>query len=250
MKLGLLRHLFTSLFRGHDQKGRPNFELMRILGHKFSNPSLLNNALTHRSTLREEGDDYSQANELLEFLGDAVLDLVVVEKLFRSFPEKHEGDLSKLKSMMVSGKALQKIARDIDLGNFIIMSRNEARNGGRSRGSILEDTFEAVIAAIYLDGGMEAARKFIDKKVLTQVDELVNGDFDNNFKSQLLEYAQGMGIPSPVYRIMSENGPEHRKRFEIEVSLNGKSFGMGIGHTKKSAQQKAAHAAIEQLSIS
>jgi len=242
-----LKRLITGLLYHRTEPVKSNRELMRSLEHQFSNPSLLQHALTHRSALSETGSTYAQSNELLEFLGDAVLALVVVEHLYRSFPDRHEGELSKIKSMLVSGKALHQTATDLELGKYILMSDNEARNGGRNRGSILEDTFEAVIAALYLDGGIEAARKFINKRILFDIDELIDSDYDINFKSQLLEYAQGMAIATPVYKVIAENGPDHKKKFEIEVRLEGRRLGIGSGRTKKSAQQRAARAAIEQL---
>ncbi len=218
------------------------------MSYRFSDPSLLQHALTHRSVLSETNSDYTQSNELLEFLGDAVLAFIVVEYLYLSFPDRHEGELSKIKSMLVSGEALHRIAMDLELGEHILMSDNEARNGGRKRLSILEDTLEAVIAAIYLDGGMEAARNFINRHILSHVEKLIDSDYDRNFKSKLLEYAQGLGMKAPVYRVVNEDGPDHQKRFEVEVEIEGKSLGVGSGHTKKSAQQKAARAAMELLS--
>jgi len=220
---------------------------MSMLGHNFHDPDMLTHALTHRSSLQEAGGSYSQSNELLEFLGDAVLGFIVVDYLYRSFPTRHEGELSKLKSILVSGKILHQVAREIKLGDYIILSHNEARNGGRDRASILEDSMEAVIAVLYLDGGFETARKFIYKWILSDVEEQIEGKFDDNFKSQLLEYAQGLGILSPVYKVVNEDGPEHRKRFEIEVCIDGRMLGIGYGRSKKAAQQQAARMAMERL---
>ena len=220
---------------------------MEVLGHQFADIGLLNHALTHRSVLHESGGSYYQSNELLEFLGDAVLGLIVVEHLYKSFPFRHEGDLSKIKSILVSGRSLKNVAREMNLGSFISMSRNESRNGGRNRGSILEDTLEAVIAALYLDGGFETARSFINDWILPDLETLVDHGYDNNFKSQLLEYTQGRGLITPVYKVIGEEGPEHKKRFEIEVHLEGKLYGTGNGNTKKTAQQNAAKEAIKRL---
>ncbi len=249
MNFQRLKRLISGLFRKRLQTTISAQELMTTIGYNFSDPDLLQHALTHRSALQEEGADYSESNEILEFLGDAVLGLIVVEHLFRSFPNRREGELSKLKSMLVSGRALQEVATELKLGEFILMSQNEARSGGRKRGSILEDTLEAVIAAIYLDGGFAVARKFISEWILSDVDELINGDYDINFKSQLLEYAQGHGM-SPEYRVIAEKGPDHAKRFEVEVSLDGETFGTGYGRSKKAAQQQAARIAVEHLAES
>jgi len=226
---------------------RSELELMDLLGHQFNNHQILHHALSHRSAILENGGSYNQSNETLEFLGDAVLGLVVVEHLFREYPEKTEGDLSKVKSHVVSGKVLQEIARNMDLGSYILLSRNEARNGGRNRSSILEDTLEAVIGALYLDGGLEVAGNFINKRIISDIDDLIAGKLDSNYKSQLLEYVQGIGLSSPVYNVISEEGPDHRKRFEVEVRVHNKSLGIGAGRSKKAAQQQAAHEAVKRL---
>jgi ribonuclease-3 len=220
---------------------------MDLLGHQFNNSQILHHALCHRSVILENGGSYDQSNETLEFLGDAVLGLVVVEHLFREFPDKTEGDLSKVKSHVVSGKVLQDIARNMNLGSYILMSRNEVRNGGRDRSSILEDTLEAIIGALYLDGGLEVARNFIDRRIISDIDDLIAGKLDRNYKSQLLEYVQGIGLSSPVYNVISEDGPDHKKHFEIEVKVQNKSLGIGSGRSKKAAQQQAAHEAVKRL---
>lgn len=225
-------------------------KIERILNHNFNNPALLQQALTHRSFLHETSSSSSQSNELLEFLGDAVLGFVVVEELYNRFPDKTEGELSKLKSMLVSGNSLQGIAHNQHIGDFILMSQNEAANGGRTRRSILEDTFEAIIAAIYLDSGMSAARRFIVHTVLSNVDQIVHEGTDTNFKSQLLEYAQARGLRPPEYQLISEQGPDHEKQFEIQVLIGKDNLGTGSGRTKKAAQQKAARNAVYMLNTS
>ena len=151
--------------------------------------------------------------------------------------------------MLVSGKSLHSIAEDMQLGRYIIMSENEARNGGRQRGSILEDAFEAVIAAIYLDGGYQEAHRYISYFVLSKIDEMVKKNVDVNYKSQLLEYAQSRSMQTPNYEIISESGPDHAKQFEIEVFLSGKPIGRGVGKSKKAAQQNAARESIVALKI-
>lgn len=218
-----------------------------MLGHRFHNQDLLKRALTHRSILPETGGQYNRSNEQLEFLGDAVLDLIVVEYLCKRFPNKREGELSKLKAMVVSGQCLQDIAHKLNLGNFILMSDNEARNGGRERGSILEDTFEALIAALYLDGGYRTARRFIKRYILPSIDHLAKDHADYNYKSQLLEYVQSHGLSAPYYRVIAEDGPDHAKHFHIQVTVNGKLIGRGCGLSKKAAQQEAAYIALEAL---
>jgi ribonuclease III len=218
-----------------------------VINYHFRNPGLMQQALTHRSVLQETGEGRSHSNEQLELLGDAVLDLIVVEYLYRSFPDRQEGELSKMKSRVVSGHSLQKIARTMDLGKFILMSENEARNGGRERDSILEDTIEAIVAAIYLDGGQKAAQKFITKFIMPTIDNIVDLDVDDNYKSQLLEYAQAMNWKSPSYIVINESGPDHAKEFDVEVMVRGESLGRGIGNSKKAAQQEAAKNALKEL---
>ncbi len=176
-----------------------------------------------------------------------MLDLIVVDYLFSRFPDSREGELSKLKSMLVRGRSLQKIAREMKLGDYILMSDNEARSGGRGRSSILENTFEAIVAALYLDGGNKTARRFITRRVLSQVDDIASRSEDYNYKSQLLEYAQANGLSAPIYRVITEIGPDHARHFEIEVSLGDKPLGRGNGRSKKAAQQQAARVAMELL---
>ena len=217
------------------------------LGHHFHNPEFLLHALTHSSILHETGEERFQCNEKMELLGDSVLDLIVVDYLYHRFPKSQEGDLSKLKSAVVRGKSLGRIAKTIDLGNYILMSESEERNGGRERESILEDTFEAVVASIYLDGGQSAAKKFVSRTVFPVIDEVVDSKVDFNYKSQLLEYAQARSWKTPVYRVISERGPNHAKEFIVEVFLCGNSLGRGRGPNKKAAEQQAARIAIAEL---
>ncbi|MFC2150325.1 ribonuclease III [Calditrichota bacterium] len=249
--------MFEALKRlfGSGQKPMPNFantrvSVEKILNFHFTDPELLRIALTHRSYLHAEDNSHLPSNELMEFLGDAVLGLIVVEELYRSYPDKSEGELSKIKSMLVSGQSLQRISRNNKIGQHILMSHNEALNGGRARKSILEDTFEALIAAIYLDGGFNAAKRFVNRTVLANLDSIVKQGEDYNFKSQLLEYAQANGFSSPQYRLIEETGPDHAKHFKIEVIVDGQMVGIGMGRTKKAAQQKAAESAFADLTAS
>ncbi len=215
--------------------------------HRFRDTKLLRCALTHRSSLPEIGANPNDANERLELLGDSVLDLIVVDDIWRRYPKMQEGDLSKLKAMLVSGVALHRVAEELQIGHFIVMSESEARNGGRRRCSILEDTLEAIIAALYLDGGIPAAKKFVCKYILCNAEHLTTTEADNNYKSQLLEYAQGRGMTSPVYEIIGERGPDHKKEFEIEVYIGGLLSGHGSGNSKKIAQQNAAQDALKNI---
>ena len=222
-------------------------KLEKILLHHFRDPKLLRCALTHRSSLPDVGANPNDANERLELLGDSVLDLIVVDDIWHRYPNMQEGDLSKLKAMLVSGTALHRVAEELQIGNYIVMSDSEARNGGRKRCSILEDTLEAIIAALYLDGGISAARTFVCKYILCRAEYLTNTEADNNYKSQLLEFAQGRGLQSPHYEIVCERGPDHKKEFEIEVYIGEILSGRGAGNSKKIAQQNAAHDAINRI---
>jgi ribonuclease-3 len=187
------------------------------------------------------------ANERLEFLGDAVLDLIVVEGLWHRYPSGSEGELSKLKAMLVSGSALHLVAESLHLGEFILMSASEARNGGRRRSSILEDTMEALIAALYLDGGIKAASCFVEKYILSRAAGIASEKIDINYKSRLLEFAQGQGLSAPHYWTIEERGPDHMKEFVIDVLIGNNNLGRGTGRSKKSAQQDAARKALIRI---
>ena len=239
--------LLRRIFIGSKKQYKSLHELESVIGYRFRDIGLLRQALTHRSILSETGEDYCDANEIMEFLGDAVLELIVVEFLVRKFPKYREGELSRLKSILVSGKELREVALKIDIGRFILLSQNEERNGGRSRGSILKDAMEALIAAIYFDSGIGSARKFVNRWILTRVDELVRLREDPNYKSQQLEFAQAHGVPAPIYNVTAEQGPDHNKRFDVEVVVDGAVIGVGWGRSKKSAQQEAAANAMPRL---
>ena len=189
------------------------------------------------------------SNERLEFLGDAVLDLIVTEDLFRRQPDKREGDLTQIKSLLVSKAVLAEKSRDIGIGDFLCLSREEDLAGGRERTSILGDAFEAVLGALYLDGGLEPSRQFINRHLLSIQDEITSDGTYLNFKSALLEYTQGKGNGHPRYLVHAEDGPDHRKTFTVEVLVGGDRVGLGQGRSKKEAQQMAAREALEKLGV-
>lgn len=224
-------------------------ELEREIGYRFKSLTHLCCALRHRSYLQGSSQMEWEANERLEFLGDAVLNLVSSEFFYHRFPDKVEGELTKIKSVMVSGSVLVKEAERLDLGKYIFLSENEERTGGRSRRSILEDTFEALIGAIYLDGGYRAARRFIERGLLSNWEVTVHLPEFINYKSQLLEYAQCRSLPNPDYVIEDETGPDHAKSFQVEVFLDGKPMGKGNGRSKKTAEQMAACQAVHKLGL-
>jgi ribonuclease III len=221
----------------------------RQIGYKFRNPNLLLQALKHRSFLDISGESRSDSNERLEFLGDAVLDLIASDYFYRTETQEDEGALTHLKSMIVSGAVLATQARKLGLGEFLLLSENEARSGGRYRDSILEDALEALIGALYLDGGIPPARQFIHRFILADTAKILTIKSLQNFKSILQEYAQGHGNEPPVYAVLEATGPDHDKRYLVEVRVNGKILGQGRGRSKKEAEQKAAAEGVRHLII-
>ena len=221
--------------------------LEKKLGHSFINSELLANALLHRSHIHVTGMDRESSNERLEFLGDAVLGLVVNEVLYKNFPDRSEGDLTKMKSLLVCGARLSEVAKAIDLGIHIRMSRSEAATGGRKRSSILADTMEALIGAIYLDAGLAAADRMIQRVVLLGIEGVLAQRSLRNFKSRLQEMIQARYKSPPRYKILSVEGPDHDRIFKVAVTFSGTVLGTGTGGNKKSAEQGAAQEALEVL---
>jgi ribonuclease-3 len=245
----ILITLRTVLKRRMDKR-RESVEwdsLYRTLGYRFRNHDLLEQAMTHRSSLLYRGRWMS--NERLEFLGDSVLGFVVTDELYKKFPEGNEGDLTKAKSILVSREALSQQARRINLGQYLILGRGEERSGGRTRRSILSNAYEALIGAMYLDGGVEVVRKLIRRDLLQKLDRLVANRFHHNYKSWLLEFMQARGEKSPVYRVLEETGPDHDKQFTVEVIAGKEVMGRGTGSSKKKAEKVAAREAIKKLGL-
>jgi len=240
-------------------------ELEAALGHGFSSPELLVRALTHRSLAHQlaQGDAGKKSapadNERLEYLGDAVLGLVVAEALFTLHPEWREGELTRIRSGLVSRQHMAQVAEEIDLGRHLRLSRGEERSGLRRRSTVLSNTMEAVMGALFLDGGMEPVRFFVRGRVMGEAAErlaleLRSGQALGNYKSALQERLQAARAGAPVYRVKSESGPDHHKRFLVEVRLKGeegqkgKPLARGMGRTKKHAEQDAARRALSLLS--
>lgn len=221
-------------------------DLEAAIGYRFENISLLQNALTHSSYANERWHNSLMSNERLEFLGDSILGMVVAEYLYRTFPDRPEGELTRMRADMVCEQTLASVAGRIDLGRHLLLGNGEEQGGGRSRHSILADAVESVIAATFLDGGMAAARKFIQRFILVEVPmtRLHNVDY----KTALQELIQQKKNQVLGYRLVGESGPDHDKRFEVEVSLNGNVVGTGSGSSKKRAEQDAARNALERLS--
>lgn len=220
-------------------------DLENAIGYQFRNIMLLKNALTHSSYANEYWHDSLKSNERLEFLGDSILGMVVAEHLYRNFPERTEGELTKMRADMVCEQALAAVAEQLELGKHMLLGHGEEQTGGRNRVSILADAVESVIAASFLDGGMAAAKAFIEKFILCNVptSRLHNTDF----KTALQERVQQKKDQVLVYQLVGESGPDHDKRFEVEVSLNGKVVGHGSGSSKKRAEQDAARDAMGVL---
>ena len=220
-------------------------DLEAAIGYRFKNIMLLQNALTHSSYANEQWHDGLKSNERLEFLGDSILGMVVAQHLFRTFPNRLEGDLTRMRADMVCEKALAKIAVQLDLGKHLLLGNGEEQNGGRNRSSILADAVESILAACYLDGGMAAAEAFIEKFVLCNIPAEKPANTD--YKTALQELVQQKKNQQLTYRLVSESGPDHDKTFTVEVSLNGKPVGQGTGTSKKRAEQAAAKEAMESL---
>lgn len=219
-------------------------ELEAAAGYRFKNITLLQNALTHSSYANEYWHDSLKSNERLEFLGDSILGMVVAEYLYRNFSDRPEGELTRMRADMVCEQALALIANRLDLGKHLLLGRGEEQTG-RTRASILADAVESLIAAIFLDGGMESARKFIDTFVLCDVP--VTRLHNVDYKTALQELVQRKRDQHLTYALIEESGPDHNKQFTVGVSLNGEQVGVGIGSSKKRAEQEAAHAALKKL---
>lgn len=219
-----------------------------ILGHRFADQGLLEHALTHRSRAHEDVSGGVVDNESLEFLGDAVLGLIVSDRLFRAFPDHDEGWKSKARARLVSASTLATLGDALGLGDYLLLGRGEEKTGGRRKRSLIADAFEAVVAAIYLDGGLDAAARFIDARLGPSIDSLRDrgltiGDV-TDYKSALQEWAQSHDRSLPVYRLAGERGPDHHKMFEVEVCIGDQRVGWGEGRTKKEAERRAARRAL------
>jgi ribonuclease-3 len=238
-------------------------ELEIALGHEFARRELLLRALTHRSLANEQAQENGNGagagdNERLEFLGDAVLGMVVAEALFQLHPDWHEGELTRVRAQLVSRQHMAEVGTAISLGSHLRLSRGEDRSGLRRKATVLSNTMEAVLAALFLDGGLEPVRVFVRRWVMGEAaeqlaEQLRSGAALGNFKSALQEHLQATRAGAPVYRVKSESGPDHHKRFLVEVRLKpdqqgpGRALARGMGSTKKVAEQDAAKRALSRL---
>jgi len=221
--------------------------LERRLGYRFRDVGLLEHALTHKSKAHEDATGGVVDNESLEFLGDAVLGFVIADLLYREFPHFDEGQKSKAKAALVSTTALAELGQKIGLGAYLLLGRGEEKTGGRQKQALLADGCEAVIAAIYLDGGIDAARDCILQELAEEIEHVRSPDFLRDFKSALQERLQASGRPLPDYEVTAEQGPDHDKRFHVNVRVQGEVLASSEGRTKKEAEQAAARQALDKV---
>ena len=220
-------------------------KLEQGLGYTFRNKALLENALTHSSYANENRERHLPDNARLEFLGDSILGFVVAEYLYRNFPDKPEGELTRIRADLVCERNLAEAAATVELGSYLLLGHGEEQGGGRKRDSIVSDAMESVIAASFMDGGFAAAEEIIDRLILSNIPKGRPRNFD--YKTAFQELVQRKKDQQIHYELTGESGPDHDKHFEVEVLLNGKAVGHGVGSSKKRAEQAAAEAAIEAL---
>lgn len=218
-------------------------DLQKAIGYEFQNQALLENALSHSSYANERFHNSLMSNERLEFLGDSILGMMVADHLYRNFPDRPEGELTRMRADMVCERSLAVIANQLELGKYLMLGHGEEQGGGRERSSILADAVESVIAACYLDGGYEAALGFVKKFVLSDIPVAKFHNVD--YKTVLQEKIQQKRNQTLSYHLVGEEGPDHDKRFLTEVRLNGKLLGTGSGSSKKRSEQDAARIALE-----
>lgn len=221
-----------------------------LVGQRVNDLHLYRRALTHRSYVRGKAGGHFESNERLEFLGDALIDLVISERLYFHFPKEDEGHLTRMRAKLVSGPALAQYARRMDLGQHLRMSENAAQGTGRDNANILADAFEALVGAIYLDREYEAAFEFVRRRALEPFDLEDIAARDENYKSQLLERMQAAGRAQPTYRVVGEEGPSHDKTFTVEALVGDRAYAQGTAGSKQEAEQEAARRTLAALSSS
>jgi ribonuclease-3 len=219
----------------------------KTLGVKFKDSALLEQALVHSSSVNENPDLFPAHNERLEFLGDAVLDFVVAEKLYRDFPDLAEGAMTRMRAALVRRETLARVARDISLGDFLYLGKGEEASGGRTKEANLAGALESVIAAVYLDRGLAVAARMVIRLLEEDWAKVINRNAGIDYKSRLQELAQSRFQLAPVYRLAAESGPDHAKSFTVEVEVNRQVLGIGTGRSKKMAETEAARAALKKL---
>ncbi|MEE9288684.1 MAG: ribonuclease III [Bacteroidota bacterium] len=247
--------LLQRFYRRLLNRVRPNFpdlpvDFVRLesrIGYRIRDRNHFYRALLHRSYLQYPQGRNLKSNERLEFLGDSILNLVAGEYLYHNFPDATEGELTKIRARLVNRRALARYAKELDLWDFILMSSATAQTLNKGSDSILADAYEAIIAAIYLDGGYQEAKRFVEQHILAAAEKGPLDAGDENYKSMLLEYSQAHGLGLPRYNIMKEEGPDHDRTFTVEVVVGNRSLGIGVGKNKKAAEQNAAARAMQNI---
>lgn len=222
-------------------------ELQEVIGFFFEDDSLLREALVHRSYLNENPSFPSRDNQRLEFLGDALLDFVAGDYLYRGYPKMREGELTSLRAAMVKEETLARFAQSLDLGRYLYLGRGEEESGGRERPSLLADGFEALVGALYLDGGLKCAQRFILRFLESETERILAQGELRDYKSLFQEEAQRRFQATPLYRTIDERGPDHNKVFTVEVLIEEKVYGRGEGKSKQAAEEEAARQALEKI---
>ncbi|MEI6637083.1 MAG: ribonuclease III [Planctomycetota bacterium] len=233
---------------GHDPRppldaGIDLAECQRRIGHDFSDPALLVAALTHASGAQHR----LASNERLEFLGDSILGFLVCERLYRTFPDSLEGDLTRIKSVVVSRETCSRLSEQLELIDFLIVGKGLSVHNGAVPTSVLSDLFESLVAAIYLDGGMEAVRPLVERMLVPEIDKVVSGEMGSNHKSLLQQWSQRDFGVTPTYEVVGEAGPDHSKSFHVSAQIGGRSYAPAWGRNKKEAEQRAASNALVEL---
>jgi ribonuclease-3 len=242
------RLIFKSRDKPYDGASEAVEKLQRIIGYKFRSVNLLKQALTHKSAIISEDTDGLLSNERLEFLGDAVLNCLVTEFLYLRHPDKSEGQLSKIKSLVVSRKILGEVAQRLELGRYLTFGISEEKSGGRDRVSTMSNAFEALLGAVFLDGGLQQVKVLLRLFLFERIPEFLQDERHVNYKSRILELSQKDGFGIPHYVTVEAAGPDHAKEFTVQIEIAGVALGKGSGTNKKNAQQHAAQQAVEQYS--
>jgi ribonuclease-3 len=222
-------------------------ELEFAMGYRFNDRNILCQALTHRSYVNEAGDKSVEDNERLEFFGDSVIDFYLSDQLYRRFPESREGELTRTRASLVDEESLAKLAIGLDLGRYLRLGRGEEKSGGRGKRSILADAYEALVAAVYLDGGSEAVRTMLEAHFAPRMERHARGLTSRDFKTELQELTQSLRGATPRYVLKDSSGPDHDRLFTVEVVVGGERFGEGSGRSKKEAEQAAARKGLDRL---
>jgi ribonuclease-3 len=234
-----------------DLSGAEFDSLEAAIGYRFTDRGLLEHALTHRSRVHEDASGGVFDNESMEFLGDSILGFLIADMLFREFPQHNEGQKSKLRAWIVSASSLARLGERIQLGSFLILGRGEEKTGGRRKQALIADSYEALVAAIYLDGGLEPVRRFVERQFQDLIADArrtgAGASFTEDYKSALQEWLQSHARGLPVYRLVAEIGPAHRRRFEVEVLAGGEPLARADGRSKKEAAQAAAKLALGRV---